>query len=131
MQGIVQPLNEKGLFPIDLSPEAGECDGCASKGICKLPAAERIEVPPEQLPQGIHAGDPVHVDMPPGFRVRLAFSIFILPLLLMLAGAVLGGLRGERWAMACGFGGLLAGILCSWLIHRGQTALKLIHITRC
>lgn len=131
MQGTVQPLNEKGLYPIALVLEDAACGSCMAKGICQIPASERIEVSPEQLPPGVRAGDAVDVELPAGFRVRLAFSIFVLPLLLMVAGAALGASRGERWSIVSGFAGLLTGVLLGWLASRGPAAERRIRITRC
>lgn len=131
MQGTVQPLNEKGLCPIVLVPEDAACGSCMAKGICQIPSSERIDVSPELLPPGVRAGDVVDVELAEGFRVRLAFSIFVLPLLLMVAGAALGAARGERWSIAAGFVGLLAGVLLGWLASRGPAAERWIRITRC
>lgn len=131
MLGLVQPLNAEGMIPILLIPDTGECNGCAAKGFCKLPSAECIEVEPGRLPPGVRHGDRVNVDFLPGYRVWLAFSIFILPLILMLVGAVLGTVRGEAWAMGLGFTGLLIGFLCGWLLHRAPATRNPVQITRC
>lgn len=134
MQGVVQPFNAKGMVPILLIPDSGGCEGCASKGLCKLPQTEQIEVYPEQLPVGCEAGTRVDVELASGFRVWLAFSVFILPLLLMTLGAWLGqrlASGSDRWAMVLGFAGLGIGGLLGWLINRGRVSHSRIQITRC
>jgi len=130
MQGKVLPKQADGLFPIELSPDRQGCEGCATRGFCKLPDAERITVPPASLPEGVGPGDAVSVDLPPGFRVWLAFSTFILPLLLLLAGALLGARRGEGWAIGSGFAGLGLGLLLPFLLHRRAASVARIRITR-
>ncbi len=136
MQGVVQPVNAKGMVPILLISDSGNCEGCASKGFCQLPKSDHIEVFPGQLPEGCEAGSRVDVELASGFRIWLAFSIFILPLLLMVAGAFLGqgldgGAKTERWTILCGFAGLLIGGLVGWLLHRGRLSRLRIQITRC
>lgn len=131
MKGRVLPRNEKGLVPIELATGGGGCEGCSAKGICKLPASDLIEVSPEVLPPGVQPGDMVDVELPPSFRVWLSFSVFIVPLLFMLLGAILGSMKGEMWAIGSGFAGLLAGMLLNWVLNRGLSAQKRIHITRC
>jgi len=131
MQGKVLPLQADGLVPIELSPDRQGCEGCATRGFCRLPAAERILVPADRLPEGVGPGDAVCVDLPSGFRVWLAFSTFILPLMLLLAGAMVGAQWGESWAIALGFAGLGVGLLVPILLHRGAASAARICITRC
>ncbi len=131
MKGIVGALNDHGQYPIVLDTQSGECEGCSAKGICKIPATDIMEIAPENLPTGIRPGDAVEVELSPASRVWLSFSVFILPLLLMLAGALLGAIKGEGWAIAAGFAGLLAGLLLTWALNRSLTAQKQIQITRC
>lgn len=131
MRGKVLPLNEKGLVPIEVSSDASACEGCAAKGFCKLPASEVIEVPRGNLPPQLQTGDTVEIELPPSFRVWLSFSVFILPLLCMLAGALIGATWSERWAIGGGFLGLLIGVLVNWVLNRSLSAQKRIHITRC
>lgn len=131
MQGKVLPQQADGLFPIELSPDRQGCEGCATRGFCKLPATERIAVPASSLPPGAGPGDAVTVDLAPGFRVWLAFTTFILPLLLLLAGAALGARKGEGWAIGLGFAGLALGLAIPVLIHRRAASVARIHITRC
>lgn len=131
MKGKVLPLNADGLFPIELDTQGGGCEGCAAKGICKIPATDVMEVAPENLPPDVHPGDTVDVELSPASRIWLSFSVFILPLLMMLVGALIGATQGEKWAIASGFAGLLAGLLLNWVLNRGLSAQKRIHITRC
>jgi len=131
MRGKVLPLNDKGLFPIELDTGGGDCENCSAKGICKIPATDVMEVAPENLPPDVHPGDSVDVELSAKSRVWLSFSAFILPLLLMLVGALLGAIKGEGWSIASGFAGLLAGLLPNWALNRSLTAQKRIYITRC
>lgn len=131
MRGIVRPLNERGLYPIDLETGSGDCEGCSAKGICKIPATDLMEITPDHLPAGIQPGDAVEVELSPAVRVWLSFSTFILPLLAMLAGALLGALRSEGWAIVSGFLGLLLGLLVNWALNRSLSAQKRIQIKRC
>ncbi|MDP2877869.1 MAG: SoxR reducing system RseC family protein [Holophaga sp.] len=131
MKGVVLPLNERGLYPIELDTQGGGCEGCSAKGICKIPATDLMEIAPEHLPSDIHPGDNVEVELSPAVRVWLSFSTFILPLLTMLAGALVGAIRSERWAMASGFAGLFLGLLANWALNRSLSAQKRIQIKRC
>jgi len=131
MKGIVLPLNERGLYPIELDTQGGGCEGCSAKGICKIPATDLMEVAPGHLPTGIHPGDAVEVELSPAVRVWLSFSTFILPLLTLLAGALVGTIWSERWAMALGFAGLLLGLGANWALNRSLSAQRRIQIKRC
>lgn len=131
MKGIVRPLNERGLYPIDLETASGDCEGCSAKGICKIPTTDLMEITPDHLPAGIQPGDTVEVELPPAVRVWLSFSTFILPLLTLLGGALVGAIWSEGWAMALGFAGLLLGLGANWALNRSLSAQRRIQIKRC
>lgn len=131
MRGIVRPRNERGLYPIELETGSGDCEGCSAKGICKIPATDLMEITPDHLPAGVQPGDVVEVELSPAVRVWLSFSTFILPLLTLLAGALVGAIWSERWAMALGFAGLLLGLGANWALNRSLSAQRRIQIKRC
>ena len=131
MRGVVLPLNERGLYPIELETGSGDCEGCSAKGICKIPATDLMEVAAEHLPSDIRPGDAVEVELSPAVRVWLSFSTFILPLLTLLGGALVGAIWSEHWAIVSGFAGLLLGLGANWALNRSLSAQRRIHITRC
>ena len=131
MKGNVLPPQADGSIPIELITDRQGCEGCATRGFCKLPDAERLCVPPSLLPEGTRAGDVVSVDLPAGFRVWLAFSTFILPLLLLVGGAFVGSRHGEAWSLILGCTGLGLGLGLTIFLHRRARFVARIRITRC
>lgn len=94
------------------SKAPSSCGACAGKG-CGSSTFSRFWHPDEpeyrvHNPIGAVAGDTVVVGLPDGSLLRAALASYVMPLLLLLAGALLGKtLFGELGAIGGGLVGLL------------------------
>lgn len=104
------------------------CGACGGKG-CGSSTFARLLHPrePEYAvlnPIASEAGESVVVGIEEGALLRAAVSGYLMPLLLLLLGALLGGLWGEPQAIAGGVLGL--AIAMAWLKRRRVLASPVI-----
>lgn len=95
--------------------EKGGCGGNnASQLFCQAPRRFRV-----RNPLGALVGDRVAIGVPDGAVARSVLILYVLPLILIILGAVLGAalFPGRRDAMA-GLGAVLGGVL-GWFVARG------------
>jgi sigma-E factor negative regulatory protein RseC len=110
-----------------VSAAPASCGACAGRG-CGSSVFARVLHPDEpeyrvDNPIGAQAGEAVVVGLPDGALLGAAVSGYLVPLLVLLAGAALGQqFAGELGAVAGGLVGLL--LAATWLRRRppGQTA---------
>ncbi|MFN2308769.1 MAG: SoxR reducing system RseC family protein [Gammaproteobacteria bacterium] len=101
------------------------CGGCAAKSGCgtaalaKVLGTRRTRVRAIDR-QGVQVGDEVVVGIDESALIRGSLAVYAVPLLGLLAGAVLGGVLsarllvgGEALTLGLGIAGLLAGLI--WL----------------
>jgi sigma-E factor negative regulatory protein RseC len=109
-----------------VSAAPSSCGACGGKG-CGSSLFARVLHPDEpeyrvDNPIGAQVGESVVVGLPDGALLRAAVSGYLVPLLLLLAGAALGQqFAGELGAIA---GGLVGLLLAAILLrrHRGQAS---------
>lgn len=104
------------------------CGACAGKG-CGSSTFVRLLHPrepeyPVANPISAEAGDTVVIGIEEGALVRAAVSGYLVPLSLLLFGALLGGHWGEPQAVAGGVLGLIAAAV--WLKRRKALAAPVI-----
>jgi sigma-E factor negative regulatory protein RseC len=111
----VQPLSTGGC---------GHCDsegGCGSGTLTKLFCSNKPRQFKVSNEAGASVGDEVQVSIPDGVLLRGAMKMYVLPLILLLAGGVAGvGLAGEvsshdAYAVAGAVIGLLLGFVLAKL----------------
>jgi sigma-E factor negative regulatory protein RseC len=66
------------------------CEACPSRGICRPERDPEARVLDVVDPVGVAVGDRVRVAVPGGAVLRASFLVYGLPLVLLLAGVVLG-----------------------------------------
>lgn len=93
-----------------------QCDSCRLKHCCTSLSEEttrRIELP---VTESLHVGDNVKLGYQPKYRIISAFLVFILPLLLLIAGYFLGLtlFKTEGKAILSGFVALGIGFITVW-----------------
>jgi sigma-E factor negative regulatory protein RseC len=130
-EALVQPLSTGGC---------GHCDsegGCGSGTLSKLFCSHKPRH--FKVSNAVHAkvGDEVQVSIPDGALLRGALKMYILPLILLLAGGIAGvGLAGETtvrdgYAVAGAVIGLLLGfILARFSPAGGQAVASSILVSR-
>lgn len=102
------------------SESPSSCGACGGKG-CGSSVFVRLLHPREpeyavSNPISAEAGELVVVGIEEGSLLRAAVSGYLVPLLALLAGALLGGVWGEPQAVAGGVAGLLLAAI--WLRSR-------------
>lgn len=109
---------EQGVAQIRLEPPSG-CSGCGSRGACASGSAA-AQVIHMSLPAGTKPGDQVTVSIPSSSVTLAALLGYLLPLVCLLAGAIVAATCYEGDAAAvlgAGFG-FVAGLLLARLISR-------------
>ncbi|HEX9859926.1 MAG TPA: SoxR reducing system RseC family protein [Nitrospirota bacterium] len=112
-QGVVIEL--KGSTALVRMAETGGCEGCSSAGACK--AGSESHVLEAVNKAGASMGQLVVVEFPGGAFLKASFIVYIIPVIMLFAGAILGGLFGP---------GLYSGIsMDSWQAVGGVIFLAL------
>lgn len=127
--------SEQGVWVKASDPAGcGVCagQGCASRRIAELFQREARQYQVEsRFP--LFAGDSVIVGMPEGSVLRSALTLYGMPLLLMMAGALLAqlGWAGDAGAVAGAVLGLsVAGVFVAARSQRGLTSARPVVIRR-
>jgi sigma-E factor negative regulatory protein RseC len=110
----VQPLSTGGC---------GHCDsegGCGSGTLTKMFCSNKPRHFKVRNEAGAKVGDEVQVSVPDGVLLRGAMKMYILPLILLLAGGIAGASLAEvagrdAYAVAGAVGGLLLGFILARL----------------
>ncbi len=97
---VVEVRGDKAV--VEMAPSAG----CARCGMCTCGADGRMRIEAD-APPGIAVGDPVEVDLPVG-RMRAALTVYLIPLVALMAGAMLGNWLGTTYWPKSSFEGLPA-----------------------
>lgn len=104
---------KRGCVYVELT-RTEKCDGCQ---MCAFNRRKSITVPARSEIE-VRAGDRVIAEMPTRAVGAGALAIYAIPLLLMVAGALIG-LIGEQWLQItlCAVG-LALGLLCAFIIDK-------------
>ena len=108
------------------------CGACGLSGGCGTSLLERYfgrrpRILTAHNAVGAHPGDPVVVGLPEGALLTAALAAYLVPLLAMICGALLGGWLAQAMAMTAGNGAELLGgigglaLALLWLRHFGRT----------
>lgn len=92
--GTVVELPAKHLARV-LCQKSSMCEHCATAGACHVGDDGRARVVEAYNPVGAAVGDRVRVAVSTRNFLQSGFLLYILPLLAMVAGAVIGNLVGE------------------------------------
>lgn len=131
MKGRVLSRNKSGALTIALMPEAGDkCSACSLGDTCGLPKASQIEVEPGSQTEDLKNNDLVDVEITARKLLWLSGSVYILPLIAMLIGALLGAPHGENASIALAFSGVGAGLLFNVYLSKRLTINRIISLRR-
>ncbi len=95
-----------------LMEASSECKTCGARHACVSFGGENarhIEIPISDNPQNLKEGDIVAIRFEPHTRIFSAFLVFIVPIILLIAGYYVGinVFASEGKAILTGFGGLV------------------------
>lgn len=111
--------------------QGGGCGQCGGKGCGTAKLSQMFCTKPRQFqvdnPIGARVGDEVIVAVAEGTVLRGIGLLYLLPLLLLATGAVIGNVAAPQaeqqdfYAAACGFAGLAIGfVLSKWFAARRE-----------
>lgn len=112
-EGVV--VEVRGAAAVVKLEETGGCGSCASAGTCKAGSGGRLLEAENRA--SASAGDRVMVSIPGGSFIRASFIVYMVPVIMLFAGAFLGGEYGPSI-----YGGLTAD---SWQALGGVLFLAL------
>ena len=118
---VIQTGDGVAIVEAEKQSGCGNCDpvkGCGKSSVSKLfcSGTQRFEVID---PIGTRVGDEVSIGVKDGAILRGAVAVYLVPLALMIAGAMLGASRGDGASVFGGAVGLLAGF--AWARRYGAS----------
>ncbi len=87
------------------------CEGCAARGACAHLGGGREARVWVQDPLGVSPGDRVTVAVPEAAVVKASFWVYLVPVLVLLAGAVAGNALGPRFGIGPDAGAAILGLV--------------------
>ncbi|MBW1828135.1 MAG: SoxR reducing system RseC family protein [Deltaproteobacteria bacterium] len=86
-EGIIEKTSKRKAF-VRIQPSSA-CTTCKSRGTCDVSSDKRIVI---EVANDLHAkiGDRVQISMPEGSLLKLSFLVYFLPVVALVAGAMLG-----------------------------------------
>jgi positive regulator of sigma E activity len=131
MKGRVIDKKANGTIVIALMAEADEgCKGCSMGDSCNLPKMEQIEVRQDKSTMNCLKNDLVDVEVSSNKLIWLSASVYIMPLLTMIAGAFWGLPYGEPSSIAGGIIGLAVGVVLNMILNRFLSLEKIVTVRR-
>ncbi len=131
----VVKVSDEGIWVEAVEPSG--CGTCGGQGCSTRQIAELFQRKPRHFrvaaEMALSAGERVVVGMPEGGVVRIALYVYGLPLLMILAGALLANIwvPGDLPAVAgAAAGGIAAWGLTVWLSKRGKDTMRPVVLRR-
>jgi positive regulator of sigma E activity len=116
------------IIRMDTDDDNATCNACSFKGHCSLPASKTLTV----VRSGEwEVGQRVEVDISPKLIVMLSASMYLLPVILMIAFAGLLAGGGDIWTVAGACTGLITGVAVNLALNRFLPFEKIIQVKRC
>lgn len=102
---------------------SSECKTCGARHACVSFGGENarnIEIPIANNPQNLQEGENVTIQFEPQTRIFSAFLVFIVPIILLIAGYYAGMkiFATEGKAILTGFGGLFLSFVLIWGLNK-------------
>ena len=97
------------------------CDGCASSGACKTLGGGKEMVVEAINAAGAGIGDRVRIEIPSSSVAWMAFMVYLIPVLALVLGAILGTEAGAALSLdpeLCALGVALTGFTVAFLVVR-------------
>jgi sigma-E factor negative regulatory protein RseC len=125
-EGIIEKTSKRNAF-VRIQPSSA-CASCGSRGTCDVSSDKRMVI---EVSNDLQAkiGDRVQISMPEGSILKLSFLVYFLPVVALVAGAILGdriapflNMEPTPASVICGVSAM-AAVFCvlKWL-DRGSTA---------
>jgi positive regulator of sigma E activity len=130
MKGNVISRDESGItIALSHSPEDG-CRACGLGESCSLPKSEKIRVDLNHHTKTLNINDIVDVEISSRRFLWLSASVYILPLVTMLAGGIFGMRYSENMGILGAIGGLAAGIMFNIKLNKVLSVHDIVDIRR-
>lgn len=120
--------NNEFIIKMDTDDSSSTCDSCSFKDHCSLPARKTLTLARNGQWE---IGQRVEVDISPRVIVMLAASVYLLPVILMIACAAMTAGKGDVWTVVAACVGLIAGIAVNVTLNRFLPFEKIIQVKRC
>lgn len=133
MKGTVSPNSTDENVLIELDQNAAvedNCSGCGLRHHCTLPSQRTVRIHKSELNEDIMPGDPVDVEVKPSVVVWLSVSVYMVPLLLLVAGGLLASEWGEWYAVLGAMSGLILGLMGNIALNKWIPIRKIISVKK-
>jgi len=132
MLGKVVAIDSKGETLISMIPDQDNtgCSSCSMGDSCGLPGSEEIRVKTSDLKEELSVNDTVDVEISSKKLIGLSASVYILPLITMLAGAIAMQGKSEPWVIVGALVGLSAGVFFNVLLNKALTMSSVVTVRR-
>lgn len=133
MKGTVSrdSTDENLLIELDQDTAGKEdCSSCGLRHHCGLPSTRTILVNQSDLNEAVIPGDSVDVEVRPTIVVWLSVSVYLLPIVTLVAGGLLMSGMGEWVAVLGAMIGLAAGLLFNIALNRWIPIRKIISVKK-
>lgn len=128
MKGKVIKVNDFEI-EIEITGETTSCESCSLKHSCSLPEKKNIKLP-SKLYSKLNKNDLVKVEMKPGDLTKISFLVYMMPLILMTVGSLLGFNYSENLSIIFGTMGLMCGLIILIIINKKVSNKKFITLTK-
>ena len=125
-EGIIEKASKRKAL-VRIQPSSA-CANCDSRGTCDISSDKKMMI---EVANNLQAeiGDRVEISMPEGSLLKLSFLVYFLPVVALVAGAIMGSMLAPFLDMeptpasVIGGGGAMAGVffVLRWL-ERGSNA---------
>ncbi len=132
MHGIVLERDQDDRIRIQLESEhEGDqtCSACHLKDSCDLTRTRLLELNRSDIDIDLNPGDEVQIEMQARHVVLLSFSIYIIPLILMIVLGSIGNRFSQFWTILLSFSGLGIGILFNVVLNRVLSVRRILTVT--
>jgi len=119
-EGVVRSL-QGGLAQVE-SVQTEACACCGARGACHALGGEKTRIVTALNEAGAQVGDRVVLNMPRKAVMGASFLVYIVPVLGLLLGAVLGNIYAPNWGWEPQSGAVvlgLGGLAVAWLAISG------------
>jgi len=113
------------LYPDD---DSNECKGCSMESGCGLRKVDSITLNQSKETTSLKVNEFIDVEIPPHKIVLLSSLVYLLPLLCMIAAALLVRSYSETIIIFSAFSGLFAGFLINYVCNKFLSLDKLVVI---
>ncbi len=119
---------DKNQVVIELLQETKTCEACNLKHSCSLPDKKTISVLKSALDFSVSIGESVLIESIPGKLTKLAFVVYIMPLILMAVFGYAGLFFSENISILFGVLGLLCGLSILFVINKKTSHKRFVKI---